>query len=153
LIITYRAAQINDIETVTKLSMLLYRGSYTKDMGRYEELFESNKEDLLNPKMAMFLALDHDEAIGFSHVSLRYDYVEGTNGGNVGYLEGIYVIPKYRGHGIAKKLVAMCENWSREKSCAELASDCELENTDSLAFHLNIGFNEVNRIICFTKKL
>ena len=32
-------------------------------------------------------------------------------------------------------------------------SDCELENTHSLQFHLNVGFEEANRIICFTKKL
>lgn len=38
-------------------------------------------------------------------------------------------------------------------SCAEFASDCELDNTDSLSFHLNTGFTEAGRIICFCKML
>ncbi len=37
--------------------------------------------------------------------------------------------------------------------CREFAGDCELGNTDSLGFHLSMGFAEANRIICFTKKL
>ena len=39
------------------------------------------------------------------------------------------------------------------KGAEEFASDCELKNTDSLKFHLNIGFKEANRIICFVKNL
>ena len=46
-----------------------------------------------------------------------------------------------------------CEDWAKENGCQEFASDCELENVDSLAMHLKLGFSEENRIICFTKKL
>ena len=35
----------------------------------------------------------------------------------------------------------------------EFASDCELDNSGSLAFHLKMGFAEANRIICFHKTL
>ena len=41
----------------------------------------------------------------------------------------------------------------KEKDCTEFASDCELTNTESLRFHLKVGFLEANRIICFTKKI
>ena len=50
-------------------------------------------------------------------------------------------------------LVIACENCAREQGCREFASDCELDNADSLRFHLASGFEEANRIICFTKKL
>ena len=33
------------------------------------------------------------------------------------------------------------------------ASDCELDNDQSLQFHRNVGFAEANRIVCVTKKL
>jgi aminoglycoside 6'-N-acetyltransferase I len=46
-----------------------------------------------------------------------------------------------------------CEQWAKEKGCSEFASDCELDNEVSRQFHINLGFNEANRIICFTKKL
>ena len=52
-----------------------------------------------------------------------------------------------------KELLSAAENWAREQDCREFASDCELDNVGSLHFHLNVGFQEVNRIICFTKKL
>ena len=46
-----------------------------------------------------------------------------------------------------------CEKWAKEKGCSEFASDCDLDNDVSLAFHINMGFTEVNRIICFTKQI
>ena len=53
----------------------------------------------------------------------------------------------------AARLLSACENWAKEKGCREFASDCELTNTDSQKFHLSLGFQEANRVICFTKKL
>lgn len=102
---------------------------------------------------AFFLAYAEETAIGFAQCQLRYDYVEGTDSSPVGYMEGIYVAEEYRKHGIARELLAACERWAKEKGCTEFASDCELDNTQSLQFHLNVGFEEANRIICFTKKL
>ena len=91
--------------------------------------------------------------MGFAQCQLRRDYVEGTETSPVGYLEGIYVVEECRKKGIAGALLDACESWAREKGCAEFASDCELENAQSLRFHLSMGFEEANRIICFTKKL
>ena len=71
----------------------------------------------------------------------------------MGYLEGIFVTGEYRRQGIAKMLLMACQNWAKEQGCVEFASDCELTNEDSLRFHLNMGFEEANRIICFTKRL
>jgi aminoglycoside 6'-N-acetyltransferase I len=79
--------------------------------------------------------------------------VEGTENSPVGYLEGIYVEPSFRGRGIARQLLSAAENWAREQDCREFASDCELDNLESLAFHLGVGFREANRIICFVKEL
>ncbi len=102
---------------------------------------------------AFFLAYREDTAVGFAQCQLRYDYVEGTESSPVGYLEGIYVAQGYRKQGLAKALLAACESWAKDKGCAEFASDCELDNTQSLQFHLKAGFREANRIICFTKKI
>ncbi len=71
----------------------------------------------------------------------------------VGYLEAIYVAEDCRKQGLARELLDACQGWAKEKGCREFASDCELDNTQSLKFHLSVGFEEANRIICFTKKL
>jgi aminoglycoside 6'-N-acetyltransferase I len=102
---------------------------------------------------ALFLAEESGEAVGFAQCQLRHDYVEGTDHSPVGYLEGIYVQKGFREKGIARELLRACEDWAAEQGCAEFASDCELDNTNSLAFHLSVGFAEANRVICFTKKL
>ena len=102
---------------------------------------------------AVFLACEGETAVGFAQCQLRSDYVEGTETSPVGYLEGIFVSEDHRGRGYAGKLLAACEQWARERGCREFASDCELDNTQSLAFHMRSGFTEANRIICFTKKI
>lgn len=61
-------------------------------------------------------------------------------------------IQMWDSHTIEVLLMA-CQNWAKEQGCVEFASDCELTNEESLRFHLNMGFEEANRIICFTKKL
>ncbi len=118
-----------------------------------EEMLPDFEETIQNEKNAVFLFYDKDMPVGFAQCGLRHDYVEGTSTSPVGYLEGIYVEPPYRKNGYAKRLLSACEAWAKEKGCEEFASDCELHNTDSLQFHLKIGFEEANRIICFRKTL
>lgn len=118
-----------------------------------EELEDEFRNIIQNKDSAIFLLEEDEQNIGFAQCQLRYDYVEGTNSSPVGYLEGIYVKDAYRGQGYAKQLLNECERWARKQGCKQFASDCELDNETSLAFHLKVGFTEANRIICFTKEL
>lgn len=102
---------------------------------------------------ACFLVFDGEKAVGFAQCQLRHDYVEGCETSPVGFLEGIYVDSDYRRSGAARSLLSACEDWARSVGCTEFASDCELDNHDSLAWHLKAGFEEVNRTIWFAKKL
>ena len=102
---------------------------------------------------ALFLLREEGRDAGFAQCSLRRDYVEGTGTSPVGYLEGVFVREDCRRRGFARALLAACQNWARERGCAEFASDCGLDNEDSRRFHLNTGFAEAARIICFAKKL
>lgn len=117
------------------------------------ELAAKFSELLEQEDAALFLARQSGEAVGFAQCQLRHDYVEGTSTSPVGYLEGIYVEPAHRQHGVAAALLHACEAWTKRQGCTEFASDCELENADSLRFHQRLGFREANRIICFTKEL
>lgn len=110
-------------------------------------------EQLPPSEGAVFLAVEDGVAVGFAQCQLRHDYVEGTHSSPVGYLEGIYVRKDFRGRGLARALLSVCEGWAREQSCLEFASDCALDNGASIAFHRSAGFDEANRIVCFTKKL
>lgn len=117
------------------------------------ELLADFETLLASENAAVFLCIAHGSAIGFAQCQLRHDYVEGTHSSPVGYLEGVFVEESYRNRGYGKKLVCACEQWARGRGCTEFASDCELDNRQSLAFHLNSGFQETNRIICFAKRI
>ena len=79
--------------------------------------------------------------------------MEGTETSPVGYLEGVYVKETERMQGIARELVSACGQWAKDKGCTEFASDCELVNTVSQAFHRAIGFEEANRLVAYVRKI
>ncbi|MBQ8935801.1 MAG: GNAT family N-acetyltransferase [Oscillospiraceae bacterium] len=118
-----------------------------------DELTQGFAEIIHSENGVIYLAAEEGSIIGFAQCSLRHDYVEGTHSSPVGYLEGIFVARAYRRRGYAKALLRSCEQWAKEQGCAEFASDCELTNEESLRFHLHLGFQEANRIICFKKEL
>lgn len=142
-----RRAEAADLDRLTELTIALWPDC------DYEERWNDMADLLADSQAAVFLLMDGEEAVGFAQCQLRHDYVEGTDGSPVGYLEGVYVDECHRGKGGARELLAACERWAASWGCTEFASDCELTNTDSLAFHLRTGFEEANRIICFVKKL
>ena len=110
-------------------------------------------ETMQDERAAFFIQYCLDAPVGFAQCALRTDYVEGTESSPVGYLEGIFVTAEYRDRGYAKELLSACEDWARDNGCTEFASDCELDNTGSFQFHLAMGFQEANRIICFKKRI
>ncbi len=107
----------------------------------------------MNDEAACFIKYVDNVPIAFAQCQLRHDYVEGTESSPVGYLEGIFVSNGYRKRGYAAELLTECERWAREQGCTEFASDCEIDNEDSLKFRLSLGFEVMNRIICFKKIL
>ena len=142
-----RKATRDDAMNVAKLAIQMWEDN------TLEGLTEEMAEIIASPESAVFLLYDGEMPVGFAQCQLRHDYVEGTESSPVGYLEGIFVEEGYRNKGYAKELLKQCEAWAKDMGCSEFASDCELTNTGSLAFHLKMGFEEANRVICFTKKL
>lgn len=142
-----RKANELECRQVAKLAQLLWP-SHT-----VEDLMEEMTSYIIGATSAVFLAYADEDAIGFAQCQLRVDYVEGTQSSPVGYLEGVFVKEAHRGKGVAKALLQAGEAWAKEKGCQEFASDCELDNLASFNFHKHAGFEEANRIICFTKRL
>ncbi|MEJ2205516.1 MAG: GNAT family N-acetyltransferase [Gemmatimonadota bacterium] len=105
------------------------------------------------PRWVCLVAEDDSGGLaGFLEVGLR-DYAEGCRTSPVGYLEGIYVRPTSRSSGVGRKLVEAAEAWARRQGCTEMASDRELDNARSGRFHRALGYEEVERIVCFRKDL
>ena len=142
-----KRARIEDAEALAGLAIQMWTDQVLED------LTEEFRQLVMNDDAVCFIKYVDDKPIAFAQCQLRHDYVEGTKSSPVGYLEGIYVSEGYRKKGYAAELLSECEKWAKKKGCSEFASDCELDNADSLRFHMAHGFEEANRIICFRKDI
>lgn len=107
---------------------------------------------LANPdRFAQHMVWDGETPIGFIEMSLRHDYVVGTKTSPVAFMEGIYIVPEKRGHGIASLLLTQGESWAKQMGCSEIASDAEIDNAISRDFHKALGFAETKRVVFFKK--
>lgn len=119
----------------------------------FNEELENCKQILSSESETCFLIKENDIYFAFIHVSIRSDYVEGSSHSPTAYIEAIFVKEDFRYRGFSKQLLQLAEEWSKQKKCTQLASDTELTNISSIAFHKKVGFEEVNRIVCFIKEL
>ena len=112
--------------------------------------------------MADAIARDHyvrlamaadGSAAGFVEASKRVDYVNGTSGSPVAFLEGLYVVPSLRRHGVARTLVESVVRWAVHEGCTELASDALIDNDTAQRVHRALGFEETERVVYFLRAL
>ncbi|AXC27181.1 aminoglycoside 6'-N-acetyltransferase [Acetobacter sp. JWB] len=146
----FRRATLADVPVYARLRRELWNDDTLAD-------HEQQIIDLLQKpetQSLILLAFSTNAACcGFAEASMRYDYVNGCTSSPVAFLEGIYVVPAERQRGVARGLVEQITHWARQNGCTELASDAELTNTDSLAMHRALGFDETERVIFFSKGL
>ena len=117
------------------------------------ELLEAEIDEILAAGQGVLFAVtDGGEVIGFAEVSIRL-FAESCDTRNAGYLEGWWVDPAYRRHGVGAQLVAAAEDWAQQRGALEFASDCELDNATSEQAHKALGFEETHRTIHFRKPL
>ena len=54
---------------------------------------------------------------------------------------------------LGTRLVQAAEAWARKQGLKEIASDTQIENAVSIQAHKVLGYEEVERIVCFRKAL
>ena len=136
-----------NIAQFTELSCLLFpEEDYDLALQTYKQSFSTDRE-------VEFLYQQDGKCVGMMHLSVRTDYVNGTNTSPVLYLEAIYVLPGYRNKGIARELIAFSAEYAKLRGITQIASDCMTDNHSSEAFHKSCGFREEERVICFVKDI
>ena len=115
-----------------------------------EEFFRTGGSAIL---AAVFVAERSPGSLaGFIEIGLR-TYAEGCESSPVPFIEGWFVDADVRKSGIGAQLVWAAEDWAREHGYREMASDVELENAGSIAAHQALGYEEVERLVCFRRDL
>lgn len=140
--LVFRRARPGDREALVRMRTRLWPDS---DPGEVDALLARPSAELV-----LLLAEGKGGARGFAEVGTRAS-ADGCRTSPVAYLEGIWVDPEARRSGVASGLVALAEAWAAGRGLAELASDAELDNRGSRAFHRAVGFRDVGRVVCFAK--
>jgi aminoglycoside 6'-N-acetyltransferase I len=105
------------------------------------------------PPGAAFLAVDESESpAGFLEINLRA-YAEGCESSPVPHIEAWYVAPQSRRRGVGRVLMQAAQAWALANGYNEMTSDTNESYPLSPAAHAANGFREVERLICFHKKL
>ena len=143
-----RIATKNDLQNLLALRSALWP-EQTDEENQTETMRVLNSPDKIGPLVSED---DQDNLLGFIEVSLR-SYAEGCETSLVGYIEGWYVVDKARRQGIGEQLVRAAEDWARAKGCTEMASDAVIDNHLSHTAHQCLGYEIVERIVCFRKSL
>lgn len=124
-----------------------------ESLAECEDWFSAEPSSANWPKEMGVLYEKDGKYIGFVNISVRNDYVNGTDTSPVVFIEGIYVLPEYRSLGIGRELLEYAESFAIEKDISQLASDCFIDNIASEKFHKSCGFVEMERVICFVKNV
>jgi aminoglycoside 6'-N-acetyltransferase I len=90
--------------------------------------------------------------VGFLELDFR-KYAPGCRSSPVAFIEGWHVEAGFQGRGVGRALVEAAEARVRAMGHWEIASDSEIENADGIAAHRALGYEEVERIVCFRRTL
>ncbi len=133
--IEFRFAQIHDLDKI------LY---FIKELAAYEKMLDevvATKELLeewifVQKKAEVFFAVLEGKEIGFALFFHNFSTFLGQSGI---YLEDLYLMPEYRGHGYGKAIFKELGKIARERGCGRLEWSCLDWNQPSIDFYLSVG--------------
>ena len=139
----------NDAAVWAELRSVLWPDNAHANGAEIREFFAGDSNDIVK----LFVAEgDTTDIIGFIELNLR-NFAEGSRRRFVPYVEAWFVREESRGRGVGQALMRRAEVWAREVGFTELASDTEIDNLRSIALHKAMGFEEIDRVVCFLKPL
>ena len=151
--IRVRQAEISDQHLLAVMCHLLWPDA-TAENHRAEltAILQSGRYGIL----PMVILISHDDdgtPTGFIEVGLR-SHADGCDPSHaVGFIEGWYVDPGWRGQRIGRKLLSAAEEWARSHGCREMASDTWIYNELSQRVHDAAGYSVVDRCVHYRKSL
>ena len=146
-----RPVRRDDRAEWSRMRARLYRDPDPREIDDWFDVAGKDGTHLVG--VAVFVVDRGDGSLaGFVEIGSRR-YAEGCVTTPVAFLEGWYVDADVRRTGLGSRLIRAAEAWAVAHGYREMASDAELDNDVSLQAHLRLGYEEVERQICFRKRL
>jgi aminoglycoside 6'-N-acetyltransferase I len=145
--VTIREIVESDRGDWVRLRQALWPGSLSDHEEETRTFFEKR---LKAP--VVFVAEARSRLVGFLELDFR-KYAPGCKSSPVAFVEGWYVEPESQGEGIGRALIEAAEAFARAAGHDEIASDAEIENTQGIAAHRALGFDEIERVVYFRRSL
>jgi len=144
--LSIRRADKKDLQSWAEMRSLLWRDHTCSD--HLSELTGLLRQGSFKG----WLAFNGEKHIGFAEASIR-PFANGCDSRPVVFLEGVWVDEAHRNAGVGRKLVSAVEDWAKSNGINEVGSDAEFSNEPSHICHKKWGFEEVERVVHFRKKL
>jgi L-amino acid N-acyltransferase YncA len=139
--IIIRKATVNDAESITDIWKII---SSERIYSAIDEPFslEEEKQYLsgLSDREGVFLAIVDGKVVGFQTVDKWAKYANSFS--HVGHI-GTYIVPGYRGKGIADKLAVHNFNWARNNGYKKFVIYVRETNSLGIKFYKKLGFKQV----------
>jgi ribosomal protein S18 acetylase RimI-like enzyme len=147
--IEIRQMQLNDLPHVFRLGQRLFTAEELPTLYRswdeHEilELFRSDEETCL-------VAEDDQKIVGFA---LGCMMEKPRSAWRYGWLEWLGVSPRYKRHGIARRLLNQLTQLFVDRQARIMLVDTDEDNADALAFLRRIGFGQETRHVYLSRNL
>ncbi len=141
-----RPITANDREAWLRMRDALWPGSLADHGAETRAYFEEPGN------LTVLVAEIEGRLVGFLELDQR-KYAPGCSSSPVAFIEGWYVDEEVRGQGVGRALIEAAEATARAAGHGEIASDSEIDNADGIAAHRALGFEEIERVVCFRKSL
>ena len=131
----------------------LWPASSLEEQRAEMESFFSDGPITLLPAAIFVTHTPNQSLTGFLEIDLR-SHADGCDPRQpVGYIEGWFVQPEYRGQRVGAALMRTAEDWARMHGAREMASDALIDNEASELAHRALGFEVVDRCVHLRKQL
>ena len=135
--VQFRQADKTDIPAMARIRIEGEGGGASEErMARYLD-GEHHPQQALRPRVA-YVALDGEALLGYiaGHLTRRY--------GCDGELQWIYVVPEYRGSGVASELLCLLARWFVTQSASRVCVDHDPANRVARRFYTRHGAAHLN---------
>ncbi|MDY6820428.1 MAG: GNAT family N-acetyltransferase [Deferribacterota bacterium] len=139
--INIRLATVSDLDNIVELhlKLLAFEGEFEGDRKNIEWAYKN----IINSENSFIVVIELDKKIiGMCSLQTLISTIEG---GNICYIEDVYIEKDYRTFGYGIKLMEFVENFCKKLNYKRIQLLCKIDNNRAVKFYERLGFSKFKR--------